>query len=273
MNEEIKTQKSTSKVIDSLHSQIDELKNELEILKASHNESKKRHTILSSRNDSLVDQLANYKHENEMINALLKRKERRIADLEVEIDLLASESEALKLSVKNYKIRCDNLQESLATSAIELERLKIAYDAIVAAQGEYKRHYLEEIACLTAELANYKEQSAVTLSKFMVRMESNDKDVDVLLDSLASKRKALDCIYVSRNKAVMDYLGQLARAAKLHGEESRSILRDSVDIINVMREKFPEVHEKIQECSETEVDLDALLGESSACVESDTLET
>lgn len=40
-----------------------------------------------------------------------------------------------------------------------------------------------------------------------------------------------------------------------------------------MREKYPEVREKIQEFSETEVDLDALLGESSACVESDTLET
>lgn len=263
------TNRSTSKVIDSLHSQIDELRSELELLKLSHNDHKKRNTLLSTKNDSLVDQLANYKHENDMINALLKRKERRIADLEEEFDLLNSESESLKLSVKNYKIRCENLQESLASSAAEFERLKIAYDAIVAAQSEYKRHYLEEVAQLTNELSSYKKLSAAMLSEFMSKIDSNDKDVDVLIESLTSKRKALDSIYVSRNKTVIEFLGQLARAAKLHGEESRSILRDNVEIINLLREKMPELQESISERSETSVDLDSLLGDTSSCLDSD----
>lgn len=269
MTDETKTQKSTSKVIDSLHSQIDELKNELEVLKLSHNDHKKRNTILSTKNDSLVDQLANYKHENDMINALLKRKERRITDLEAEFDLLSSESESLKLSVKNYKIRCDNLQESLASSAAEFERLKIAYDAIVAAQAEYKRHYLEEISLLSAELSNYRKESAMMLSEFMSKIDSNDKDVDVLLDSLTNKRKALDSMYVSRNKTVLDFLGQLARAAKAHGEESKSILRDNVEIINLLREKFPDLQDLIAERSEATVDLDSILDESSSCLDTD----
>lgn len=263
------TKKSTSKVIDSLHSQIDELRSELELLKLSHNDHKKRNTILSTKNDSLVDQLANYKHENDMINALLKRKERRIADLEEEFDLLTSESESLKLSVKNYKIRCDNLQESLASSAAEFERLKIAYDAIVAAQSEYKRHYLEEVAQLTNELSNYKKLSSAMLTEFMTKIESNDKDVDVLIESLSSKRKSLDSIYVSRNKTVIEFLGQLARASKLHGEESRSILRDNVEIINLLRQKMPELQESISERSEASVDLDSLIGDTSSCLESD----
>lgn len=269
MTDETKTQKSTSKVIDSLHSQIDELKNELEVLKLSHNDHKKRNTILSTKNDSLVDQLANYKHENDMINALLKRKERRITDLEAEFDLLSSESESLKLSVKNYKIRCDNLQESLATSAAEYERLKIAYDAIVAAQAEYKRHYLEELAQLSGELSNYKKESVSMLSEFMSKIDSNDKDVDVLLDSLTNKRKALDSIYVSRNKMVLDFLGQLARAAKVHGEESKSILRDNVEIINVLRAKFPDLQDLVSERSEATVDLDSLLEDTSSCLDAD----
>lgn len=269
MTEEIKTQKSTSKVIDSLHSQIDELRNELEVLKLSHNEHKKRNTILSTKNDSLVDQLANYKHENDMINALLKRKERRINDLEEEFDSLSSESELLKLSVKNYKIRCENLQDSLSSQAAEFERLKIAYDAIVAAQLEYKRHYLEEVSNLTNELANYKTQSASTMADFMAKIESNDKDVDVLLDGLSSKRKALDNIYFSRNKTVMELLSQLARASKVHGEESRSILRDNVQIINLLRQKMPELEDAISERTETPVDLDSLLGDTSSCLDLD----
>lgn len=269
MTEENKTQKPTSRVIDSLHSEIDELKSEREHLKLSHDEFKKRNAILTSKNDSLLDQLANYKHENDMINALLKRKERRITDLEAEFDLLSSESESLKLSVKNYKIRCDNLQESLASSAAEFERLKIAYDAIVAAQSEYKRHYQEEIAQLTTDLSQHKKLSAAMLSEYMTKIESNDRDVDVLLDSLTSKRKSLDSIYVNRNKTVLEYLGQLARAAKLHGEESRSLMHDNIETINLLREKIPDLQEIVNEHSEQTVDLDTLLGDSNTTLESD----
>ncbi|KAM9922089.1 hypothetical protein OXX80_011972, partial [Metschnikowia pulcherrima] len=149
MEESPRKQQSTSRVIDSLHSQIDDLKQEMETLKMSCGDYKKKSTILASKNDSLVDQLANCKHENDMVNALLKRKERRITDLEAEFDDLSSESESLKQSVKNYKIRCDNLQESSASSTAEFERLKISYDALMASQAEYKRHYQDEVSKLS----------------------------------------------------------------------------------------------------------------------------
>lgn len=260
-------QQSTSKVIDSLHLQIDALKHELEVQKLSCGDYKKKSSILASKNDSLVDQLANCKHENDMVNALLKRKERRIADLESEFDDISLESESLKHSVKNYKIRCENLQESSASSTAEFERLKISYDALVASQTEYKRHYQEELNKLTSQLDSYKLDSTRAMSDLTAKLENNDRDVDSLLDSLNMKRTSMDNMVVDRNKSILALLSVLAKVAKAHGEECKSILLDNVEIINVLREKTPDIFDKVAERTETTIDVDALLRESALALE------
>lgn len=77
------TLSSSSRVIDSLQSTIDKLTDEITTLKQSNQETTKKNQILSQRNESFVDQVANLKHENEMLNAMLKRKDRRISDLKI----------------------------------------------------------------------------------------------------------------------------------------------------------------------------------------------
>lgn len=259
--------KPTSRVIDSLHSEIDRLKTELEDLRLSHGEHKKKASILSAKNESLVDQLANCKHENDMINALLKRKERRIADLEEQFNELCSLNDSLKLSAKNLKIRCENLQESSASSTAEYERLKIAYDAMIASQNEYKRHYQEELSKLATLFESYKATARKELEDLSAKLSSNDKDMDTMIDSLTNKRKVMDNLYVNRNKAVLDLLATLARAAKLHGEESRVVLKENVDTIKLIREMFPEMRDKIGEHEPMIVDLDELVSESATTLD------
>lgn len=259
MSESPVKNKPTSRVIDSLHSQIDTLKNELEDLRMSNRENQKKVSILSLKNDSLVDQLANAKHENDMINALLKRKERRIVDLEEQFDDLSSLNDSLKLSAKNLKIRCENLQELSASSTAEYERLKIAYDAMLAAQNEYKKHYTSELGDLTLLFESYKSQSQLQLKELQDKLASNDKDVDTLIDSLTNKRKVMDNLYVTRNKAVFDLLANLARVAKAHGEESRAVLLENVDTINLLRATYPDLQDKIGAREPLVLDLDELL--------------
>ncbi|GEQ71939.1 hypothetical protein JCM33374_g5625 [Metschnikowia sp. JCM 33374] len=267
MDDSPRKQKSTSKVIDSLHSQIDSLKHEMEVIKISCSDYKKKSNILASKNDSLVDQLANCKHENDMVNALLKRKERRIVDLESEFGDLSSESESAKLAMKNYKIRCENLENSSASSTAEFERLKISYDALMASQHEYKRHYQEELTKLTTQFETFKSDSARAMNDLLSKLDRNDKDVDALLEGLNLKRTSMDNMIVDRNKSILGLLSLLAKVAKTHGEECKSILSDNVDIINVLREKIPEVFEKVDERTETTIDLDDLLRESAVSLE------
>lgn len=255
--------KPTSKVIDSLHSQIDSLKNELEAVKLSHDDYKKKYSIASKKNESFVDQLANAKHENDMINALLKRKERRISDLENQYNELSSTNESLQLNNKNMKIRCESLQESSASSIAEFERLKIAYDALIASQNEYKKHYQKELNNLTSQFEEYKKQSLNNFENLQSKLASNDKDVDVLLDSLTSKRKTMDNLYVNKNKLVIELLSKLAQFSKIHGQDTKNILQNNVSIINELITKYPDLSLNITKSEKIDLDLDEILNDTN----------
>lgn len=253
--------KATSRVIDSLHSQIDGLKTELETVKMSHDEYKKKFEMLSKKNDLFVDQLANAKHENDMVNALLRRKERRIVDLEDQYNELSLDNETVRLSFKNMKIRCENLQENSASLTAEYERLKIAYDALIASQQEYKRHYSLEINTLTNRFDTYKKEQEEKLAKLSDQFCSNDKDVETLLDSLTNKKRAMETLYVNKNKHVLDLLVKLSKVAKLHGQESKQVLAESIETVELLVAKHPDLAEKIKEHENVDIDLSEILQE------------
>ncbi|CCE85913.1 Piso0_005553 [Millerozyma farinosa CBS 7064] len=264
--------KGTSRVIDLLHSEIDSLKKELEDLKVVNDEYKKKNTVLNKKNESNVDQLANAKHENDMIHALLKRKERRIFDLEEQYNELSTANESLALNNKNMKIRCDNLQESSSASIAEYERLKIAYDALMASQVEYKKHYEKELISLSASLEAYKKESLERFNALQSSMSCNEKDVDTLLDSLTSKTKTVENLYSNKNKAVIDLLSRLAKVARLHGQESKSVLENSINNIKALVEKYPDLGDKLSVCEQSEIDIETLINESQETLSNSTLD-
>lgn len=264
--------KPTSRVIDSLHSEIDTLKNELESVRLSHDTYKKNFAVASKKNDLFVDQLANAKHENDMINALLKRKERRIIDLEDQYNELSSANESLTLNNKNMKIRCENLQESSSSSIAEYERLKIAYDALIASQVEYKRHYEKELNNLTSEFELYKKQTLENFNNLSAKLADNDKDIDTLVESLTNKRKTMDNLYVNKNKTVLDFLSKLAKIAKLHGQESKAILQDNVENIKLLVEKYPDLPMKLNSLEDTEINLESVINESNDTLSSSSFD-
>ena len=258
-----KSASSSTKVIDSLHSKIDELTDELTALKQSHQELTKKHSITAKKNDSFVDQLANAKHENDMLSALLKRKERRILDLEDQFNELTSQNESLVLSNKNMKIRCENLQSNSNANIAEFERLKISYDALIASQMEYKNHYQQELNSLQTAFDNYKLENTRRFEELQTSIVSNDKDIDTLLDSLTNKRKAMDNIYVNKNNKVLQLLGNLAHLAKLHGQDTKSQVEQNVSVIEQLLAKHPDLQEKILEKEKIEVDLAEIIAHSN----------
>ena len=259
--------KPTSRVIDSLHTQIDTLKTQLETIKSSNDDFKKKNTLLNSKNESFVDQLANAKHENDMINALLKRKERRITDLEDQFNELTSTNESLAFNNKNMTIRCENVQASSATSIAEFERLKISYDALITSQAEYKRYYQKEVKGITDALDSYKASSTQGFTDLSEKLASNDKDVDTLIDSLSNKRKTMDNLYVNKNKLILDLLSKLGKAGKIHGEESKTVLKECLDAMKELLGKYPDLEEKLKLHEGIDIDLKKFLGETEEVLE------
>lgn len=253
--------KHTSKVIDSLHSEIDALKEELSSVKISQESYKKNYSLALKKNELFIDQLANTKHENDMINALLKRKERRIADLEEQYTELSSSLEKMTLSSKNMKVRYENLQDTTAESVAEYERLKIAYDALNASHIEYRKHYESEIKRLMTIVKDLEGQMSEGLVSLQDKFENNEKDVETMLESLANKRKTMDTLYMSRNKAILVLLTKLAQATRSHGEESKDVLRDLMDNIKALSIKFPDLSLKLHEEEELAYNINDILNE------------
>lgn len=254
MDESPSKKPTSSKVIDSLHGEIDQLKEELENVKTSNNNYKKKYELANKKNELYIDQLANAKHENDMINALLKRKERRILDLETEHGDLISNNDQLKMNNKNMKIRCDNLQELSASSTAEFERLKIAYDALTASQLEYKRHYESEVLKLNENFKKFKLEYLNKYEQLVANFNNNDKDVDTLLDGLTNKRKTLDNLYFNKNKSILELLTKLASLSKIHGQDTKQILQDNLDNLLLLREKYPDLVLKINEYNQKQQD-------------------
>ncbi|EGV62447.1 mother-specific HO expression [Yamadazyma tenuis] len=269
---------TSSKVIDTLHKEIDALKEELENLKVSNSTYKKKCEIVTRRNESFVDQLANAKHENDMINALLTRKERRIVDLEAEYNNVMSSNENFKMTTKNMKIRYESLQESSASSTAECERLKIAYDALAASQLEYKKHYESEVMKLNQEHKAFKQEYVTKYENLLSSFGDNDKDIDALLDGLTNKRKTLDNLYFNRNKLILDLLAKLASVSRIHGQDTKAILQDNLDNLISLRENYPDLELKINEMNQQqqpseagvlkEINFDQLILDSTEAVNS-----
>ncbi|RLV89080.1 SWI5-dependent HO expression protein 3 [Spathaspora sp. JA1] len=264
---------TSTKVIDSLHQTIDRLTNELAIVKQSHEELTKKFAIVSQKNDSFVDQLANNKHENDMLSALLKRKERRIVDLEDQYNELSSSNESLNLNNKNLKIRCENLQDSSNVSTAEYERLKISYDALISSQFEYKFHFQQEINKLTSQLEQYKLKNQENFTNLSESLKSNEKDFDTLFDSLSNKRKTIDNIYVNKNNRILTILANLSKVAKLQGQENKQALSETTEVINSLVEKYPDLQDKIEEKEQILVDLDDILGQAQEVLTNDEVHT
>lgn len=257
----------SSKVIESLHAKIDNLTEELTVTKANLEEITKKHQIASKRCDSYVDQLANSHHENDVLTALIKRKERRIIDLENSYNEMVDMNEGLKLNYKNLTIRCENLQQNNMNSMGEYERLKISYDALLSGQNEYKNYYKAQFDALSSEFEKFKLETEKKYSTMSEEWNKNDKDIDTLLDSLVNKRTKMDNIYVSKNNRILELLTTLATATKLHGQESKEVLQQNVAVINELVAMFPDMEENLAKHLEATVNIDELLGETQEAIE------
>lgn len=248
---------NTSMVIESLHGEIDRLKKDLEQLSANYDVQKRSSMTANKRNELYVDQLANAKHENDMINALLKRKERRILDLEEKLDSSSTKNEDLLLAGKNMKIRLVHLEETATKSTAEYERLKIAYDTLQASQIEYKRHYDDLALNLTAKIEEFKKNSLEKYDHLLKEFTRSEEDTKTLFESISNKKNSMDNVYVNKNKVMTEMLSKLAMAAKANGEQSKGVLHEITHNMNLVSQKNPDIKFSLEKINLGDSDQDS----------------
>lgn len=239
--------RTTTRVIDALQQEIDVLKSTLRGVQVSSDECMKRCQVLAMRNELVVDQLANQKHENEVVSALLARKERRLKDVEAEYHELVLQHELLQQKFKSVDIRCQHLEQLTHTATAEHERLKIAYEALLQGQAEYKLHYQREVTSLCENLGRLKQETAAKLVELLELVESRLRDVEVLLEALAAKRSTISAAYVKQNRAEVEMLMLLARAARASGEETLAVLEEVAATLEALKELNPDLALRIDQ--------------------------
>lgn len=228
----------TSRVIEALHQTIDELREELNETRTRHETEKSRNEAQKKRIDSLVEQLANAKHDNDMSAALFARRDRRIAELEERLQTQMSSTEDYKFSLASLETRCKRLQESERVATAEFERMKIAYETVVTSQKEYREYYEKEIKALRERLMDHIAQRDAELAQVRAQLESADAGVAKSARAMSDALRRLEAQYATNTEAVAATLKLLALASKAHGADTQLVLNQCNAVFVELRDRF-----------------------------------
>jgi hypothetical protein len=223
---------SSTRVIESLHRELDDLKLEVLNYKNKNAELKKANEIVTKRRNQLVEQISNVKHENDTVNSLLHRKERRIASLEEQLNEVACSSDDLKFKLKSLETRCNKLQESEASSVAEYERIKIAYDIMVTSQKEYRDYYTSEIKSLKEKLEIYIKEKDTQIQKNITLINKSDATIYRSIKSIRLRSKEIEEKYTKRDQVLSGSLEKLQKTVGFNTQGTQFLLETSKTLFN-----------------------------------------
>lgn len=197
-------------------------------------ETKQKNSILRRRNDTLVEQLSNAKHESDMSEAMLKRKERRVSDLEEQLTDAMSKADSLQFKSDGMTKRIKTLQEKEGMAVSECERLKVSYDAIVTAQTEYKRLMDNKISKLEQKLHEFMDDRRETLDNNIDLFKRQEPEIMASYKVVVKNSQRLEEMYAQRQKSVREALITLATATKTHGQKTSIVMAECEDVLKQM---------------------------------------
>lgn len=139
---------STSRVIENLQATVDTLRRELRDQTEIAKEERNGREALRKRSDIMDSTLEVLKHQNEMLNRLLDRKERRINELEdhlvqknCKIDLLE------EVTINNAGMK-QTYEHKLQKSEEEKIRLETSYTAMTESLRQLKEKYHNDLTAI-----------------------------------------------------------------------------------------------------------------------------
>lgn len=237
---------SSSKFIETLHKEIDELKLNNLKLKNANDEQIKKNELISKKRDQLIEQLSNCKHENDIVNALLKRKERRINDLEEQVMSFESNLDDLNFKFKKY----ESYKKELDLKVIEMNKLEINYDSLLIGQKQYREHYNKEVEELRNKLKDFIEEKNKVVDKNINLINKSDTHIYRSLKSINLRSIEYEERYKKKNEIYSKIVDRLVRFSnKQHCDikEVRNIIEDVALEIGMGKEEFDRRLKQYQE--------------------------
>lgn len=169
---------TTSHVIEHLQQTIDALRRDLNEQTARAVEEKQGRDAIRKRCDKIESQLEGLRHQNETLNSIITRKERRLKELEKEAESRLQQVENLENDQKQY-IESKNKHEALLTQIKDdKERSEAAYKAVVEGTKAMRMAYEEKFTAIGQQIKKLAEE------------RTNDKERIAQLQNVVEQQKA-----------------------------------------------------------------------------------
>ncbi|CDK24437.1 unnamed protein product [Kuraishia capsulata CBS 1993] len=229
---------ASTRVIDSLHAEVDVLKAELSKTRSELDEHKKKYDSTQKELVKLEQKMDITKHHNDMNDALLTRKERRIKDLELELSTSIADLKDSKFDLQNTKTTMGNLEKRQKEIVAENERLKAQYNSLQDTSLDYKTHFEAEIKRLKLSLSGFLSSREDDLKGLSSRLDAV-QEIPPLekrdFEKVKENSKHLELMYKQKNDAMAQALKQLALAARKMGTQTMDVLRECEEVLRKER--------------------------------------
>lgn len=150
--------RSSTRVIESLHDQIDTLTNtNLQLTIQSNNLLNKLENA-QQRESKLLESTSSLKHENDNLGSMLNRKTRKVKELEEELGKIRLEYKSALHEKSQLEEQWEHTNENEKYMEQKMEMIQAQYDGLVDSQKYYKAHYKSQLGELQEEVEKLKNE-------------------------------------------------------------------------------------------------------------------
>ncbi|KAG7702965.1 hypothetical protein KL933_002283 [Ogataea haglerorum] len=225
----------TSKVIESLHMQIDGLKGQLDDTQAELDEFKRKLSVVVKHNETLAEKLSSARHQNEVSESLLSRKERKVLDLEAQLAEACSAADRWKFEEDSLRRKLAAMQEQESMSTVEAERLRASYDVIVESQKEYKLRTQMEVGDLRRQLKRFIQESSTRLEKNRESMGGATVFLEESYKAARTRSEHLAAAYERKQAHIQEALNMLEASVTIQEQNTKATLAECQEALQQLK--------------------------------------
>jgi hypothetical protein len=228
----------SGRVIEKLMAENDMLKRELQIMKLAAAQAKEDVKNADARMESLSGEYEARLHDAEITKALLKKRDRQVAELKVQIESERDRADAAVESERNWKAEMERMDHETKAKLIEsnthVALVDKRYDTL-------QSHWKEQGALVDAQVANMQQQTALILEERLEDLRRMQL-LQELVDQKDLELSKLQDINKSLNDTIEAYRAE--QDASLHNirvkakgaqQLCETVLKESQEVLGEMR--------------------------------------
>ncbi|KAK9487666.1 hypothetical protein V1527DRAFT_460199 [Lipomyces starkeyi] len=215
---------TSSRVIETLQGTIDTLKRELNVQTERAREERRNRETVQRKLESQNEQFDRIRHQNDMFNSILDRKDRKLEELEkrhaIDIELRkAAEDEMKTIKERIHELEVENAREREAKL-----HAHSSYDALVTSNRQSAVRFREEVKLLKHEMERIKNNRKEDIQQLQL-LESNLVSMSAEKDGIIKLQQSATAVRNEQIENVQAVLKELQKKVQSYGVCDDEILR------------------------------------------------